>query len=273
MSGRILIILSIIIIVISATGLFLNTKTAPNSNSNSDTIKLSTQVIVVKKEIKKGQVIKADSLALENKNISLDYKKDPIILDKSIEYASGMIALKSIPVGSILRYDDIAAPQAKANDSAEIQIQGNLPFEFALSSREFNLIKDIKNGDRVDVYFGYEKKTKNKDDGIINKNDGSGYQNKENANLVDFVLFLKDKRVLNINQKESVITSKNGKGQIPIKGFITIELKPSEIKSIYTVENLGYFYFFPADDEAKSKFSTKNTLSKDFVKELRGGDN
>lgn len=255
MNSKLIIILAIMIIIISSFGIINQKQNLPNANE-----KELYSVLVLAKDIKKGEILKDGDLKVENKELNSDYLKDSLIIDKSADFiiGGGFSLNKDLSAKSLLRYEDLLKSNV-LDDSLDISIQGELAFSFTFNEREFNILKGIKKGENVDVYFKYEEKTKSQDSGIVTKSDNINKSNKDNANLVNLVLFFKDKRLLNK-------TSINGENQV------ILQMNANDIKTIYAIENLGHFYIFPADKNSKENFSAEKILVKEHVKELRGDE-
>lgn len=259
MSSKILVILAVLIIALSSFGLM-----ATNTNKNQTQAKLQkieVELLQTQKDIKKGEKITLENIKIIKKSVDPSYLKDSFIVDKKENFILGYTTNKDLSKGSDIRYLDVVAPIASQDDTLDVSVDGELAFSFPLAAREFSTIKSLKKGSSVDAYLRYETKTKNSDNGVVSKSLGS--QSKENANLSKLILMFKDKRILNIKAKSSDPNS---------AGDITLQLKPDEIKSVYAIENLGHFYFFPSETDSKNGVSTKKILQSDFIKELRGGD-
>lgn len=261
MNGKIILIIATIILIISSYGLFVKTNTKHEQKQQEQKIKI--ELITATKEISKGANITPDDIKIEQKEVNTEYLKDSFIVNKPLSFLIGSSTNKIITAGNPIRFEDVVfSNNDTSDDSLNVNNEGELPFSFELMQREFNTIKHVKKGEFVDVYFKYETKTKNKDDGIVSKGlENANTQSKENANLSKLILLLKNKRVLNLKIDKNKTM------------MILLQLKPDEIKSIYAIEHLGKFYFFPAQDNAKNSVSTKKILSQDFIKELRGGEN
>ncbi|WP_267524195.1 hypothetical protein [Campylobacter sp. MG1] len=255
MNSKLIIILSIMIIVISSFGIINQKQNTSNDNKVKKEIH---SVLVLSKDIKKGEILKNGDIKVENKELNIDYLKDSLIIDKNIDFIinGGFSLNKDLNAKSILRYEDLLKGGI-LDDSLDISVDGELAFIFNLNEREINILKDIKKGENVDVYFKYEEKTKSQDSGIVTRSDNLNKANKENANLINLVLFFKDKRILNKNNS-------NGENQV------ILQMSANDVKTIYAIENLGHFYIFPADKNSKESFSAEKILVKEHVKELRG---
>lgn len=257
MNSKLIIVLSIVIIIISSIGIINQRQNKANLNNNKKEI---FSVLVLTKDIKKGEKIGKDYLKVENKELTSDYLKDSLIIDKSVDFISdgGYFVNKDLGAKSILRYEDLLKSNT-LDDSLDVSVDGELAFTFSLQEREFNILRNIKKGENVDVYFKYEEKAKNTDTGLVTRSDDINKSNKESANLTSLVLFFKDKRLLNI-------TNTNGNNQV------VLQMTSDDIKTIYAIENLGHFYIFPSSDDSKEKFLAEKILVKDKVKELRGDE-
>lgn len=255
MSGRIIIVLSIVIIIMSGIGIF----TLRNESQLKREPQLtSVDVIVTSSNVAKGSVLSEEKVSVQKKMVGVDYMKDSFILDRPVSYVVGQLATRDLVANTVLRYEDLY----KRSVDEEVQpLDGGLLFTFPLGAREYDLIRGIKAGSMVDVYFRYEVRP-NRDDGIVSKSDG--VSSRESANLSKFMLMFKSKRVLKVKGDVDP-ESKDGTS-------ISLEMRPDDIKSVYAIENLGRFYFFPSSDTSATNVSTTGILARDFIKELRGGD-
>lgn len=258
MSGRIIVFLSIVLIVISAFGLLaVRESAAPPPVSLLD---IST--ITLQKDVKKGDEILEADILLNKRQVTVDFTKESFIIDKPLSFAIGQIATTDLPAHSTLRYSDIQQRHIFYDEISPRN--GLLAFGFPLPAREFDIISGVKSGSSVDVYFRYEKSS-GKESGIIAKSENIA--SNESANLSKLVLIFANRRVLSVRAFDADV--KNPKAA---KGAVQLEMSAEEIKKIYAIENLGHFYLFPASDAKSRAISTTDILPKDFIKELRGGN-
>lgn len=258
MSSKITILLSIIIIIISATGLVLmRNDTIPQATAQERL--LEVKVYELTRDIRAGDKISPSDLKPLQKSVSVEYTKDSFVIDRQESYILGQLAARDLKSGSVLRYEDIY----RKEDSLALKPKKDfLAFSFPLKYREYQLLENIKDGSLVDVYFRYAKKS-SEDSKIVAKSNNP--TSTESGNLSKFVLMFRGRRVLGIDEN----TSEKPEG---VAGYVSLEMRPDEIKSVYTIEDLGRFYFFPSQKKASQGVSTTDILPRDFIKELRGDE-
>lgn len=278
MNQKVMIILSSLIVLISLFGLTLQGGGKSQKDEEAVVPKRSYTIFSAAKDIVAGEVItpedfKADTLQAEEGKDWGD-----IVVDKSRDFILDSIAIKSISKDEKISYADFAQPGSiEYNKLRASPSKGFFSFGFVIDQREYAILQKLKPNERVDIYFRYETKNAIKRSGsVVPKK--QGYSSENNANSTNLLLMFSDKRVLflekNLDLSSSHTTQEEAKDldvRSHSKSKLYIELSQEEIKRIYATENLGYFFIFPTITSAQQALSTDNILTKDFVKELRGG--
>lgn len=275
MGNKVLIVLSFMILLVSLGGLFL----ADSAKSEKANLALKKEeklvnVIKLSRDAQAGEMLELSDVKLSSMPFDFTNLKDAIT-DKSLDYVVNTTLRGNFTKDYILRYEDIYKPQEKVGTLQS----GKLSFQFPLYDREYRMLNNnIIGGDLVDVYFKYETKSPRKDSAIVSKkNEEASFQSKDEANNTNLALMFVNKKVIYMKNAGASVTQIGQPVKITPKGFISLELTPKEIKSVYAVESLGSFYFFPSNKPDKGNlnakyYSTQQVLSKDFIKELRGGE-
>lgn len=271
MNSKLIIILASVLIVISGFGIFLTKgeKTTQAKNQHN----ITSKVFVLAKDIKKGQIISANDIKMEEKSFNLTEVQDSYIINKPLAYVKDCIATTDLKAQMILKYEYISRNGISYEENLvldELSNSNDLPFDFTLSNREFGIVKYMKKGELADIYFRYEIKNKESESPIIARSKDNS--SKENGNLTNMILLFKDKKVLDIRTDLAPKSPQDSKS-INLGGTLVLQMNSDEIRSIYAIENLGRFYIFPAKEQQNSSsgISTQEVLAQDFIKELRGG--
>lgn len=282
MNQKVMIILSSLIVLISLFGLTLQ---GGGKSAKAEMVPpphRSYTVFIAVKNILPGEIITPDDFKADTFQVQEGEDLGDMVVDKSKDFILDSIALKSIQKDQNIFYSDFAQPgSVEYNKFRSSPNSGSFAFGFALGQREYAILQKIKPNERVDIYFRYETKNPLKKSGsVVPKK--QGYSSESNANSTNLLLMFSDKRVLfleknslpllkNDIQEESMVSDEQQIGVTQARSKLYIELSQEEIKRIYATENLGYFFIFPAINSAQRTLSTENILTKDFVKELRGG--
>lgn len=271
MNKKIIIIISIIILLISVFGLITSQENSTKkqlSDLPPAPKKVPYSFLVASRDLYLGEIINLSDITTETTLEDEDKTYDDIIINQNKDFIADSILLKNIKKGDLISYSDIARPSSTAyNNLRATPKKGLYSFDFQLSKREYLFLNKIKPNEFVDIYFKYETKNKKTIPILPKKNLSQQYSNETNANSSNLILMFVNKRVLFL---EKTPTKTEEKVLTPI-AEIHIELSDEEIKTIYAIEDLGDFIIFPSNKNHKNIISTENILTKDFIKELRGG--
>lgn len=271
MNKKIIIIISILILFVSAFGLLSSEGNATKNNAKDlppAPKKISYSFLVAARDLHQGEIVNLSDIttetALEDENKSYG----DVIINQNKDFIADSILLKNIKKGDLISHSDIAHPSSEAYSALKATPKkGYYSFGFSLAKREYSFLNKMRPNEFVDIYFKYETKNKKTIPLLPKKNPSQQYSSETNANSTNLILMFPHKRVLFL---EKIPTSPQDKEVRPI-AEIHIELLDKEIKSIYAIEDLGDFIIFPSGKNHTNTIATEDILTKDFIKELRGG--
>lgn len=230
--------------------------------------KVPYSFLVASRDLYSGEIINLSDITTETTLEDEDKTYGDIIINQNKDFIADSILLKNVKKGDLISHSDIARPSSVAyNNLKATPKKGLYSFGFQLSKREYSFLNKIKPNEFADIYFKYETKNKKTIPVLPKKNLDQQYSSETNANSSNLILMFADKRVLFL---EKTPTLAEEKVFHPI-AEIHIELSDEDIKTIYAIENLGDFIIFPSNKNHKNIIATENILTKDFIKELRGG--
>ncbi|PAF53565.1 hypothetical protein BKH42_05120 [Helicobacter sp. 13S00482-2] len=272
MNKKIIIIISILILIVSIMGLLTSQENSSNKNSQPLPVikKLTYSFLVTSRDLHKGEIIDASDVNIQTIEDDEGMNWDERIVNKNKDFITNSIVLRDLKKGDYISSEDVARPgsetyhQLKANPK-----KGLFSFSFELNKREYLILSKLKPNEVVDIYFKYETRNKKSIPVLPKRNPNQSYSSEGNANSSNLALMFSNKRVLFL-EKIPPISEEHPNKSKPIAN-LQVELSEEEIKQIYTIEDLGIFVIFPASKKQKEGISTANVLTKDFIKELKGG--
>ncbi|PAF43372.1 SAF domain-containing protein [Helicobacter sp. 11S03491-1] len=279
MNRKIMILISIMILLVSVLGLFITQGESSNSTKqdNIEPSKQTFSLLSATKNLHAGEIINPTDIATQ----TIEDKEDKIwgdkIVDKNKDFILDSILLRDIPKGEIITYSDIARPGSKEYDQLKASPRKSLfSFGFDLNQREYVVLQKLKPNEFVDIYFKYETKNPKNIPVLPKQSQNQQYSSQENANSTNLVLVFPHKRVLFLEKKSSQEKSdlQNLQKTPQIMAHLYAELSQEDIKKVYTIEDLGYFFILPSSQTSQKSqnfLATDDVLTKDFIKELKGG--
>ncbi|MDO7253126.1 hypothetical protein [Helicobacter cappadocius] len=271
MNKKIIIIISIIILLVSILGLLTSQEDTSNKvpQTSPTPKKITYSFLVTTRDLHSGEIINFSDIATEYKEDEENKDWGNILVNKTKDFITNSIALKNIKKGEFILESDITRPGTQRYNELKIDARDGLfSFGFDLTKREYSILSKLKPGQLVDVYFKYETKNKKTIPVLPKRNQNQQYLGDGNASSTNLILLFSNKKVLFLEkipaQEEQTLPSK------PI-AQLHVELSEEEIKKIYAIEDLGIFIIFPTNKKQQNNIATENILTKDFIKELRGG--
>ncbi|PAF46955.1 hypothetical protein BKH46_05830 [Helicobacter sp. 12S02634-8] len=275
MNRKIMIVLSSLILIVAVFGLFLTQSApAPKEQAESKPIEQTYSFLVAARDLKQGEVLDGADIAIETLTDIQGKEWGDVVVDGPKDLITDSILLSNISKGQKLSYSQLARPGSEAYDKMRADPkEGLFPFGFALEEREYQILSKLKPNEYVDIYFKYETKNKKSVNILAKKDKKQPYASEDTGNSSNLFLVFANKRVLFLQKSPTPPQDTKSNDISPPQGVLNIELDSEEIKKIYAIENLGYFYIFPTSVSARSMIGTNNILTKEFIKEFRGGEN
>lgn len=271
MNKKIIIIISIMILLISVFGLVTSQENSTKkqlSDLPPAPKKVHYSFLVASRDLYSGEIINLSDITTETTLEDEGKTYDDVIINQNKDFIADSILLKNVKKGNLISHSDIARPSSTAyNNLKATPKKGLYSFGFHLAKREYSLLNKIKPNEFVDIYFKYETKNKKTIPILPKKNPNQQYSSETNASSSNLILMFATKRVLFLEKTPLKTEEKDLKSIAEIH----IELSDEEIKKIYAIEDLGDFIIFPSSKNHKNTIATENILTKDFIKELRGG--
>lgn len=288
MNGRINAVISILILLVSIFALYYIIKQEPPKTKVLEKeVKVIDQdynLLSFTRDLNKGDVINSNDVVVEIVKDKEGKDWGDKIVDIGKDFVVDSLVLRDVAKGENIYKSLIARPGSKEYDEFRaIPNNGFFPYHFALDDTGYAVLQRLKPNDKVDIYFKYETKNDKNVSLLPKREKNQNFQSEGTASSTNLLLLFENKRVLFLEKVTPVVkTVSEDLSQEYIDSLpkdntvakINIELARNEIKEIYTIDNLGDFVILPSvatSSKSNNSIATENILTKDFIKELRGG--
>lgn len=249
MSKKHSLIINMIMIIVGIVGMFLFFSTN-NGNKQIYTQKPAMEnitVITATKKLKKGIYLSPGNYKL--KTLTVQVNSNDAKQFSVTHPVEGWLISSEVEEGSYIPVSSLVKP-GSAEYIHQSLSPGSVIYDLPIRGSDGYLFHNTSVGDGIDVYLSYGlKKIKNDSasgGGVIPTISSTGIDNKH------FKILLKDKKILSMNRpkstankiKDSLSPSTDKSSN---EGFISIELSPSELKTLKGLDG-AKLYIFPSAD-------------------------
>ncbi|MGQ8774475.1 pilus assembly protein CpaB [Serratia sp. NA_112.1] len=276
MNNRVIFFISIVVIGVGITGIFLQNRQPNNEIQKEKNVESEHTILIAQalRDLKPYDIINPS----DYKVISVSAPKDindprdiTSVPDSSIR---GYLVRNNIGKDDYLSLSMLEAPSSP--DFAKHSLRADeMPYSLPISNSDDYLLSSTFTGDKVSLYIRVTEVDKTKKNNIGLVPEGSVSADKE---LKKFVVSRIFKEITVLESKRFKVDKSNdqpqyGRENTPI-GVIVIRLNQKQLAELRVIEKAGEIFIFPegGDSKAIKKLRMDDVLPQfRSVKELRGG--
>ncbi|WP_279156196.1 SAF domain-containing protein [Obesumbacterium proteus] len=273
MNHRMLFFLSIIVIAVGITGIFVQKKT-PEVSEVKSAPQASHTIMVAEaiRELKPYDILGRDDYKITSIEISKESKDRRDISSLDNGDLQGYLIRHNISKGSIILPEMVESPKSPTFSAHSLR-SNETPYSYKIKPEDEYLLSSLSIGDEVSLYIRLVEVDKSKKNNIGLVTEGS---NSPDKNMKRYAIsrVMGPISIVDI-KKMPKATSKNYNGDDSV-GMVVLRLDSQQLSELKVVEKAGEILLFPFDeyeDESNQKIRMDEVLPQfNSVKELRGGE-